>query len=200
MEVEDGQDQLPPSKRLRLDEDFTQTAHLLQEAIPSPFSARLPDTPYTALAAAATTSNGTLQAREGPQYQLQYTLLGHTKGISAVKISPNGQLLASSGADGFILLYDLVQGTFIKSLTGHSAGLNDIVWTPDGDYIVSASDDHTVRVWDVEQVSHSLSCFISFSLQLECVGQLRARASRAYKLCLLPRHQPTRHHCRLWLL
>lgn len=41
--------------------------------------------------------------RDGPHYQLQHTMRGHTSSVSAVKFSPDGTLLASCGRQNIVL-------------------------------------------------------------------------------------------------
>lgn len=82
--------------------------------------------------------------------------------LQSITISPNGNTLAclntntqSSGGYGQILLWDLTNGKFQKTLTGHDKNIgvgrsnhpNSIVFSPDGSLIVSGSLDGTVRLW-----------------------------------------------------
>ncbi|KAK3818744.1 MAG: WD40-repeat-containing domain protein [Benniella sp.] len=70
--------------------------------------------------------------------------------ISAIVFSPQGDLLASTGDDSTIRLWDVETGACLRMLTGHSRGITSVVFSPKGDRIVSSSPDMTVRLWDVE--------------------------------------------------
>lgn len=88
-------------------------------------------------------------AESGKNFTPKHELQGHTAGVSAVKISPDGLWLASAAADSTIKIWWLDSGSLDQTLSGHSKGLSDISWSEDSELVVSASDDLTLRIWSV---------------------------------------------------
>jgi hypothetical protein len=76
-------------------------------------------------------------------------MTGHTANIRATAFSPDSRLLASSGYDALVKLWDTATGREIKTLHGHSLNVNTLAFSPDGKLLVSGSDDGSARLWDI---------------------------------------------------
>ncbi|MDT9199967.1 WD40 repeat domain-containing protein, partial [Limnospira sp. PMC 1042.18] len=78
------------------------------------------------------------------------TLTGHSRGVNAVAIAPDGKRAVSASDDKTLKLWDLERGRELATLRGHSWSVNAVAIAPDGKRAVSASDDKTLKLWDLE--------------------------------------------------
>ncbi|KAM0246729.1 hypothetical protein ACHAP5_004500 [Fusarium lateritium] len=83
-----------------------------------------------------------------PNYRARLVLHGHSKPISQVRISPDGQFIASASADATVKIWNAATGEHMDTLVGHMAGVSCLAWTPDSNTIASGSDDKAIRLWD----------------------------------------------------
>ncbi|MFN6477328.1 AAA-like domain-containing protein [Nostoc sp. DedQUE07] len=77
------------------------------------------------------------------------TLEGHKSEVFGVAISPNSQLIASTGGDGSLRLWKR-DGTLVRSFDGKSIGLTRVAFSPDGQMLAAASFDNTIKVWKID--------------------------------------------------
>ncbi|MEM8641745.1 MAG: DnaJ domain-containing protein [Cyanobacteria bacterium P01_G01_bin.54] len=71
--------------------------------------------------------------------------------VHTVRWHPDGDLLASAGADRQIELWNAVDGQGITTLVGHSDRILSLAWSRDGNTLISGSSDCTVRLWNVRE-------------------------------------------------
>ncbi|TWH42322.1 CHAT domain-containing protein [Dulcicalothrix desertica] len=81
---------------------------------------------------------------------IERNILISNKGyVLSVRISPDGNYIANSNADGTLQLWDFKGNPIGQPLKGHSKSVFALAFSKDGKYIVSGSEDKTLRLWDI---------------------------------------------------
>src|SRR5262249_9772271 len=72
---------------------------------------------------------------------------GHRDEVLKVLFSPDGQLLASTGADGLVKLWETGTWRGAGTLTGPTEAVNGVAFTADSRWILAGSDDGSMMIW-----------------------------------------------------
>ena len=90
---------------------------------------------------------------------------GHTGGVTAVAIAPDGAWLASGGRDGSVRIWDRASGEQRAAFAGHTGGVTAVAIAPDGAWLASSGRDGSVRIWD--PVTGGISAVMRVDSRLE---------------------------------
>lgn len=71
------------------------------------------------------------------------------KPVLGIAFSPDGEKLASVGADKKIKIWDINKGELLSTLYDNVSGEVSISFSPDGKNLVSGSWDQSVKIWDI---------------------------------------------------
>jgi WD40 repeat protein len=69
--------------------------------------------------------------------------------FTAASFSPDGQFVATAGADSLARIWDARTGALRRTLQGHKDVVTSVQFSPDGRLLVTASRDRDARIWDV---------------------------------------------------
>ena len=116
---------------------------------------------------------------------------GHRAIIKTLALSSDGKLLASSGADKTIIIWELAAEKQIRSLTGHDGWVFSLAFSPDKKFLASGSYDGAIRIWNLSNAKiefeiSSLQPYNITSLVFSPDGNTLAIAS-ADKIIKVPR-------------
>ncbi|XP_009134040.2 receptor for activated C kinase 1C [Brassica rapa] len=78
--------------------------------------------------------------------KLNYSLVGHSACRATLAVSPNGQLCASGGVDGAILLWTLADGNKVCSLEDNSI-IHSLCFCPNRNWLCAATENG-IKIWD----------------------------------------------------
>ena len=78
-------------------------------------------------------------------------LTGHSRLVTSVSFSPDGQNITSASVDGVLKLWDVPTAREIKSLNIDSGWVNSVTISPDGKFIASTLPDGIVKLLDINR-------------------------------------------------
>ncbi len=114
---------------------------------------------------AVLTSAGGIYVWSTKDGSLSYSIISETHAAARIKVSPDGKILAASGADdGSVRLYDINDGSFLKSVDSVSDSfksgclvsktvnlpVRDFAFSNDGKFIYAGDSSGNVRKYSIE--------------------------------------------------
>lgn len=85
------------------------------------------------------------------------TLMGHSRRLIGLFVSPDGKLLISGSEDSDVRIWSLSTGQLIKTLDGPPEGIDSVSLSPDGTIVAAGGQRGSLRVWALPEGTLTLS-------------------------------------------
>lgn len=100
----------------------------------------------------AINGEGEVVAVDPVALQIRESRAAHDGRALAIVLSPDQQVLATSGEDGLVLLWRSATLEPLARLVHHKGAARALEFSPDGRYLASAGDDRSIRQWDLSRL------------------------------------------------
>jgi len=91
--------------------------------------------------------------------QQQNAWRAHEGEVTALDVSPNGLLIASSGTDGWVRIWNATTGNRLAQFqlaVGNFQGLPSVAFSPDSQFLAISRNDNSAEIWSVTVLTDSL--------------------------------------------
>lgn len=93
--------------------------------------------------------SGTIQVWDAATNRAVFVQGAQGNTLADASLSPSGMLLATTGNDGLILVYDVENGELVGELVGHEVLISVLIFTPDSSQLISADSEGVMLRWDM---------------------------------------------------
>jgi WD40 repeat protein len=100
--------------------------------------------------------DATIKVWDAQSGDLIYTLGPNPGRAWGLSFSPDNKLLAASGFDGFIKVWDMATGQEKTNMTGKTSTVASLIFTADGQQLITGGVD-SASIWDVESGTELLN-------------------------------------------
>ena len=97
----------------------------------------------------------------------------YKRGISCVKFSADGMLIATGGYDGNVSVWDVQSTARRAGPFTHSSWVTDVTFCIHGDCVAAVGYEHPIKVWDINKnqlVNTIRTGSLCFSLNVDCLN------------------------------